>query len=81
MQQTLQQQNRFGTGASKLLVNQGGAGAMMNGRMMAGGGMGSSLSSGLEDLRKTAGWSHNSSCCNCQFSWHICVHRSAACKH
>lgn len=57
MQQTLQQQNRFGTGASKLLVNQGGAGAMMNGRMMAGGGMGSSLSSGLEDLKKTAGWS------------------------
>jgi hypothetical protein len=56
MQQTLQQQNRFGTGASKLLVNQGGAGAIMNGRMMAGGGMGSSLSSGLEDLKKTAGW-------------------------
>lgn len=64
MQQTLQQQQQQGrfTSASKLLVNQGGGAgpaAMMAGRMMGGvgvGGMtGQSLSSGLEDLKKTAG--------------------------
>lgn len=59
MQQTLQHQGRFSAAApGKLLVNQAGAGAggaMMGGRMMAGGGMGSSLTYGLEDLRKTAG--------------------------
>jgi hypothetical protein len=58
MQQTLQHNGRFGTGAApKLLMNQGGSGAapMMAGRMMAGGMTGQSLTSGLEDLKKTAG--------------------------
>jgi hypothetical protein len=58
MQQTLQHNSRpqF-TGASKLLVGQqgGAGGAMMSGRMMAGGMGGQSLTSGLEDLKKTAG--------------------------
>lgn len=58
MQKTLQHNGRFGTGAApKLLMNQGGSGAapMMAGRMMAGGMTGQSLTSGLEDLKKTAG--------------------------
>jgi hypothetical protein len=58
MQQTLQHNGRFGTGAApKLLMNQGGSGAapMMAGRMMTGGMTGQSLTSGLEDLKKTAG--------------------------
>lgn len=62
MQQTLaphqQQSSRF-TGASKGLVNHPGMGApgMMAGRMMPGVGnmTGQSLTSGLEDLKKTAG--------------------------
>jgi hypothetical protein len=55
MQQTLQQ-NRF-TGAAPMM-RQGGNGAapMMAGRLMSGvGGMTGSLTSGLEDLKKTAG--------------------------
>lgn len=58
-QHTLQQHNsgRFAVAPKLLVGQQGGAGPMMAGRMMPGvGGMaGQSLTSGLEDLKKTAG--------------------------